>query len=208
MGVSGDKTYTAKFTKDIVYYTITAVAETGGAVSGGGTVAEGGSITLTASAKAGYTFDGWYDGDTKVCDTTEFVVVGVSGDKTYTAKFTKDIVYYTIAAVAEAGGAVSGGGTVAEGGSITLIASAKAGYTFDGWYDGDTKVCDTTEFVVVGVSGDKTYTAKFTKDIVYYTIAAVAETGGAVSGGGTVAEGGSITLIASAKAGYTFERLV
>ena len=145
-------------------YTVTAVAETGGAVSGGGTVAEGGSITLTASAKAGYTFDGWYDGDAKICDTTEFVVTNVSGDKTYTAKFTKDIVYYTITAVAEAGGAVSGGGTVAEGGSITLTASAKAGYTFDGWYDGDTKVCDTTEFVAVGVSGDKTYTAKFTKD--------------------------------------------
>ena len=36
------------------------------------------------------------------------------------------------------------------------------GYTFDGWYDGETKVCDTAEFVVSNVTANKTYTAKFT----------------------------------------------
>ena len=71
-------------------YTVTANAETGGTVSGGGTVLDGESITLTATADEGYTFDGWYDGDTKVCDTTEFVVENITTDKTYTAKFTKN----------------------------------------------------------------------------------------------------------------------
>ena len=71
-------------------YTVTANAETGGTVSGGGEVADGGNITLTATANEGYTFDGWYDGDTKVCDTAEFVVTNVTADKTYTAKFTKN----------------------------------------------------------------------------------------------------------------------
>ncbi len=71
-------------------YTVTATAETGGSVSGGGTITEGGSITLTATADDGYTFAGWYDGDTKVCDTEEFVVTNVTADKTYTAKFTKN----------------------------------------------------------------------------------------------------------------------
>ncbi len=148
-------------------YTVTANAETGGTVSGGGTVIESSSITLTATANEGYTFDGWYDGDTKVCDTAEFVVDNVTADKTYTAKFTKNAVSYTISAEVDAngGGTVSGGGEVAAGGSITLTASANDGYTFDGWYDGDTKVCDTTEFVVTNVAADKTYTAKFTKTV-------------------------------------------
>ena len=71
-------------------YTVTATAETGGTVSGGGEVAEGESITLTATANDGYTFDGWYDGETKICDTAEFTVSSVTADKTYTAKFTKN----------------------------------------------------------------------------------------------------------------------
>jgi|GEM_PF-3539758 len=71
-------------------YVITAKAETGGTVSGGGEVTEGESITLTATANDGYTFDGWYDGETKVCDTAEFTVGNVTADKTYTAKFTKN----------------------------------------------------------------------------------------------------------------------
>ena len=147
-------------------YTVTATAETGGSVSGGGEVAEGSSITLTAAANEGYTFDGWYDGETKVCDTAEFVVSNVTANKTYTAKFTKNIVYYTISAEvgADGGGTVSGGGEVADGGNITLTATANEGYTFDGWYDGETKVCDTAEFVVSNVTANKTYTAKFTKN--------------------------------------------
>ena len=71
-------------------YTITATAEDGGTVSGGGEVTEGDSVTLTATANDGYTFDSWYDGDTKFCETAEFVVENVMADKRYTAKFTKN----------------------------------------------------------------------------------------------------------------------
>lgn len=71
-------------------YTVTATAETGGTVSGGGEIAEGESATLIAAANDGYTFAGWYDGETKVCDTAEFVVSNVTADKAYTAKFTKN----------------------------------------------------------------------------------------------------------------------
>ena len=188
------------------YYTITALADDGGTVTGGGTIVESSSITLTAAANDGYTFAGWYDGGTKVCDTAEFTVENVTEDKTYTAKFAKNAVSYTITALADDGGTVSGGGTVAEGGSITLTATADDGCTFAGWYDGNTKVCDTAEFTVENVTEDKTYTAKFIKNTVYYTITAEAGTeGGTVSGGGEVTEGGSITLTATANDGYTFD---
>ena len=149
------------------YYTITALADDGGTVTGGGTIVESSSITLTAAANDGYTFAGWYDGGTKVCDTAEFTVENVTEDKTYTAKFAKNAVSYTITAEAGTeGGTVSGGGEVTEGGSITLTATANDGYTFDGWYDGNTKVCDTAEFTVENVTEDKTYTARFTKNTI------------------------------------------
>ena len=142
-------------------YMITAVAEGNGEVNGGGEVAQGGNIILTATADEGYVFAGWYEGEAKVSDTAEFVVENVTADKTYTAKFTKDTVYYTITAIAETGGTISGGGEVVEGGSVSLIATANEGYTFDGWYDGDLMVSDSVTFIVENVTANKTYTAKF-----------------------------------------------
>ena len=198
---------TVTFTDNITY-TITALAEGGGSVRGEGTVLDGESITLTAvPAPNGYSLEGWYEGDTKVCDTEEFVIEDASDDKTYTAKFIQTTPYYSILPrVKDSGGQVSGGDDVPEGGSVTLIATPDAGYTFDGWYDGDTKVCDTEEFVVTNVTESKTYTARFARIIVYYTISAeVGTEGGSVSGGGTVTEGGSITLTATANDGYTFD---
>ena len=198
---------TVTFTDNITYI-ITALAEGGGSVRGEGTVLDGESITLTAvPAPNGYSLEGWYEGDTKVCDTEEFVIEDASDDKTYTAKFIQTTPYYSILArVKDSGGQVSGGDDVPEGGGVTLIATPDAGYTFDGWYDGDTKVCDTEEFVVTNVTESKTYTARFARIIVYYTISAeVGTEGGSVSGGGTVTEGGSITLTATANDGYTFD---
>lgn len=202
--VTESKTYTAKFTKDAVYYTITAVAGTsGGSVSGGGTVEEGGSITLTATARYGYNFEGWYDGDTKVCDTAKFVVENVSKDKTYTAKFTVAKEKYTITSAYQEGGIAEGGGEVEEGDTITIRAIPDEGYVFDGWYFGSTKVCDTEVFVIENITSSGLYIAKF-KKIVYYTVSASAGAGGSVSGGGSVLEGASTTLIATANDGYTF----
>ena len=74
-----------------VKYSVAAQAGESGTVSGGGEVEAGGSVTLTASANEGYAFDGWYEGDIKVCDTTEFVVENVTESHTYTARFTEDV---------------------------------------------------------------------------------------------------------------------
>ena len=72
--------------------TIAVNATEGGTASSSSTdVRTGESVTLTATADDGYTFSGWYDGDTKVCDTAEFTVSNVTEDKTYTAKFTKNL---------------------------------------------------------------------------------------------------------------------
>mgnify|MGYP004460367833 FL=1 len=163
-----DKDGRKVFFSDKTYYTITVKMTPSiywGTISGDGAVLEGTGTTLVAKAKSGYKFDGWYDGDTKVCSDLKFTIENVTADKTYTAKFTEILYYKISAAVGEnGGGTVSGGRTVAEGESVTLTAAANDGYTFDGWYDGDTKVCDTLAFTIENVSANKTYTAKFTKN--------------------------------------------
>lgn len=186
------------------YYTITAVAENGGTVSGGGEKVEGSSVTLTATANDGYTFDGWYDGDTKVGSSKSFTIDTVTEDKTYTAKFAVIVETYTITSAYLEGGTAEGGGVVEEGGSITLTATPNEGYVFDGWYFDDTKVCDTEIFVIENVTSNGLYIAHF-KKIVYRTITATAGEGGTVSGGGEVLDGESATLTATANDGYTFD---
>ena len=73
-------------------HTITVNATEGGtASSSSAAVKSGESVTLTAAVNDGYNFRGWYEGDTKVCETLEFVVENVTADKSYTAKFTERI---------------------------------------------------------------------------------------------------------------------
>lgn len=55
----------------------------------GGTVVYGGSGPIvTATVSEGYTFDGWYDGDTKVGSDLQFQPTNITADKTFTAKAT------------------------------------------------------------------------------------------------------------------------
>ncbi len=158
--VTGNKTYTAKFKKKS--YAITAIAEAGGAVEGGGTYEHGAAVTLTATPDTGYTFAGWYDGSTKVSSNTSYTVT-ITGNKTYTAKFKKKS--FAITAIAEAGGAVEGGGTYEYNTSVTLTAIHDDGYAFAGWYDGDTLVSQSFSLSVV-VTEAKTFTAKFEFEII------------------------------------------
>ena len=107
--------------------------------------------------KEGYTFDGWFDGETKI--TAETVV---TGNITATAKFTLiPATKYTVT--------FNDGTTDVKTVQIeenTAIGAAnmpadptKEGYTFDGWFDGETKI--TAETVV---TGNITATAKFTEN--------------------------------------------
>lgn len=92
------KNHTIKISTDpATTYTVTANAETGGQVSKDNStfastvtadVLSGGTVTLYAKADAGYTFDGWYNGATKVSSETTFTTPAISAAVTYTAKFT------------------------------------------------------------------------------------------------------------------------
>ena len=69
-------------------------------------------------------FDGWYSGDTKYENTTEF-----TKDTTLTAKFETP---YTIT-VNGSYAAGTGAGSYLEGASVTVSAGARPGYRFAGW---------------------------------------------------------------------------
>lgn len=119
-------------THEIPSYTITVKSNNTnyGTASGGGSYNRGSTATLTATAKTGYTFSQWNDGE-----KTNPRNITVTGDATYTAQFTEN--KYTIAfnGNGSTGGSMSSLTNVGYDDSKALTANAftKTGYTFNGW---------------------------------------------------------------------------
>lgn len=183
--VTANATYTAKYTTNT--YTVTYVKGTGIATISktSETVSWGANATgCTATVTTGYTFDGWYNGATRVSTSLTYAPTAVKSNLSLTAK--ANINSYTVSPSAyyrttdgtgnytagTTGGTVSGGGSVNHGGSITVTASAAAGYKFDGWYSagasGGTLLSSSASYAISGVTASMTVYARFTR--IYYTI--------------------------------------
>lgn len=152
-------------------------------------------VSLHAPSRTGYIFKGWYMGENRVLaipvGTTGNVVVSAKWEPiTYTIDFdtngglpTLSSIYYTI-----------------ESDSFTLQEITKVGYTFDGWYNGETKVTEIT----TGTYGNMTLVAKWTADL--YTISYDLADGVNNPENPTsyTIESGLITLKNPTRDGYTF----
>jgi len=177
--------------------------------------ADGSSVTLTASADANSTFDGW-SGDctgTGLCQTT------MDQARSVTATFTQ-IVHPLSVQVSGDGQVTSSpagitcpgdcGEDFAEGTIVTLNQTADPGFAFDGW-SGD---CTGTGLCQVTMDQARSVTATFTQIVHPLTIQ--------ISGSGSVtsspagitcpgdcsedyAEGTAVTLTATPDAGFTFD---
>lgn len=156
-----EKTYAgayegSEFPAEVCSVTTTVVPVDGGTVEGGGEYAKGASVTLTATSNDHYDFVNWTEAGAVVSTTAEYSFI-VTKDIELTANF-QEHTKYTITAVAndENMGTVTGGREYYVGESATLKATAKSGYVFAGWADGEKNATRT-----VTVSGNATYTANF-----------------------------------------------
>lgn len=210
---TGNRSLTARFQRQ--WFTVTFTAGTGGSVAPTSARVEyGGEASSTATAATGYTFSGWSNG----VKTAKLTVTNVTANSTYTAEYTMNT--YTVTYVKGTGIATisKNSETVSWGADATgCTATVTTGYTFDGWYNGATRVSTSLTYAPTAVKSNLTLTAK--ANINSYTVSPSAyyrttdgtgdytagTTGGTVSGGGSVNHGGSITVTASAAAGYKFD---
>lgn len=187
-------------------YTVSVIASPsdGGTVSGGGSFSSGASTTITATPNTGYTFSGWYESGTLVSNNSLFTT-NVTRNRTFIAQFSPKNYTISVSAQPTAGGSVSGGGTYANGNSVTVIASPNNNYTFSHWKEGSTQVSTSASYTFTA-SGDRTLVAVFTATKIYYTVTLTASPseGGVISGGGSYENGSSVTVIAVANSGYNF----
>ena len=192
-------TYTMKWQECAT--TLAVNDEYAGSVSGlEGTTVAGGGVTVTATTNPGYTFVGWYDGDTKVSEdgSYEFTFTMTAESKVYTAKWTNVIVESEDTSK----GTVSQlTGTYMLGETVSVTATTKAGYTFIGWYNGDEKLADTLTYQFAMPAENVTYTAKWIK----VDVESEDTNKGTVSQlTGTYLPGDEVSITATTKAGYTF----
>lgn len=210
---TGNRSLTARFQRQ--WFTVTFTAGTGGSVAPTSARVEyGGEASSTATAATGYTFSGWSNG----VKTAKLTVTNVMANATYTAEYTTNT--YTVTYVKGTGIAKISktSETVSWGANATgCTATVTTGYTFDGWYNGPTRVSTSLTYAPTAVKSNLSLTAK--ANINSYTVSPSAyyrttdgtgnytagTTGGTVSGGGSVNHGGSITVTASAAAGYKFD---
>ena len=111
------------------------------------------SVVLSDPSRDGYTFAGWNEGDT--------IEKGSIGTKTFTAKWS--VITYNINYDLDEGSFVGSypQSYTIESYTITLPTPQKKGYTFLGWYDGETKVT----YIFKGSFGEKSFKAKWELDV-------------------------------------------
>ena len=195
VSVTGDKTYTATFAKNV--YTITKNA-TNGTISGKSSAEYLDEVTMTANPNYGYHFAQWSDGNTD--NPRTFVL---TQDTTFTAEFARNTVITYI--YDSHMGYVSGPTTAASVGaeSITFEAIPNYGYHFSQWSDG---VTDNPRTIVL--TQDTTFTAEFA--INNYTIETQSSLpeSGIILGGGTYEYLSQQTVTAIPNYGYHFVKWV
>ena len=125
-----------------------------GSVSGSCAFYNDTTVNISAMANSGYRFTRWNDGNTNSSRT-----VTVKSDTTFIAYFeaTAAKTYQiTVVSIDTAMGTVTGSGTFKENSQTTIMATAKKGFRFVQWQDGNSQRIRT-----ITVTENATYTAFF-----------------------------------------------
>lgn len=153
-------------------YKLTLKAGEGGYVSNGGFYLSGNTVNIYAYPNSNYDFDGWYNEDgTRYSDVAQTTYTMGDGPATLTARFTfnpnspaepNEVNFWRLRLKAKDGGSVSPQTSyLKEGESVTIYAYTNSGYSFDGWYDGNTKVSPNATYQYTMGNGNVNLEARF-----------------------------------------------
>ena len=200
LGTSMAADYVWSFTT-IPQLSLSSMPALGGTTSGAGLIVQGSSVTVVATANAGFTFFNWTDGTT-VASTNASYQFAMAGNRTLVANFTPRYVV-TVLSNPILGGVTGGGGTFNSGTSVTVTAVPNAGFTFTNWTDG-VNIVSTAANYQFNVTANRSLVANYAA--IPYTVEVSSNPllGGTTSGGGTFNSGAAVTVAAEANVGFTF----
>lgn len=188
--------------------TTSAAPIAGGTTTGDGTFNGGANVSVVATPNAGYVFTNWTEGGLVVSSNATFTFAAAS-DRDLVANFALGTSYtITTASAPIAGGSTTGAASYASGASVTVTATPNAGYNFVNWTQNGMEVSTTASYTF-NATANRDLVANFAViGGVTRTISTVASPllGGTTSGGGVVADGSSVTVVATANPGYAFSK--
>lgn len=169
---SGTTTYTLYVYPSLTGY---SYSTTGGSVTingvstNSGSYTSGTSVSLRATAKSGYTFEGWYINNTKKSSYASYTYTTTNSSVTIYAKFIVNTTYtLTIskqlngsATSSTVMGTTSGGGSYSSGSTASLTATINTGYIFDGWYNSSGTLLSSSSPYNYTVTSNVTIIAKW-----------------------------------------------
>lgn len=130
-------------------------------VRGDGVYAPGTQVTIGTSEPEGTTFLGWYDGTQRKSMALRCSIFMPAEDLTLTARFMPKNFRVTATSESMEKGLAAGGGSFAYRSPVTVKAVPKQGFSFLGWYRGETLVSRLSEYSFRVPAGDITLTARF-----------------------------------------------
>ncbi len=165
------------------------------------------TVTLTATVNTGYVFNGWYIGETKVCDELTYTFTMGKDLVELTVKYSYLYLTVTINQNYDNAGKITGSNPryIRYNTTTDLIITPNTGYTFIGWYIGSTQISDELTYTYT-VLEDVTITATF--EIEEYTLAIQKNMdGGTVTGAGTYEYNSEVTVTVTLNPGYNFLKM-
>lgn len=121
----------------------------------------GDKITLVAKSNEGYTWLGWYVGETKITNESSYTFVLTEEQINYTPKWIECPILIESNNINA--GTISMPSTTSIGEKITISATTNNGYTWIGWFDGDKKVTNEFDYIIEITEEPITYTARWSK---------------------------------------------
>lgn len=175
-----------------------------GSVTGGGEYDYLEEVTITATPEMGYSFLGWYNGSSQVSTQSTYTFTMPYNTLNYVAKFSTNNYSIALASEDTNKGTVTGAGTYPYKQSRTITATPKTGYSFVGWYEGETLVSSSGSYTFTMPYTNLSYVAKFSTNSYDLTLTSNDINKGTVSGSGTYAYGAEVTATATEIAGHEF----
>jgi len=199
ISATGNRNLQARF-EQTQQWTITTTSTTGGTATGGGTFGQNAPVTLVATPQTGWTFLGWYEGNTRV-NTNATWTFNATANRTLQARFSQ----WTVTTSVVGNGTATGGGGFTHNQQATLVATPQAGWSFVGWYENNVRV-NTNATWTFSVTANRTLQARFVQGPAQVTITAFTAVGagGTVAGGGTVNLNTNVTVVALPAQGWQF----
>lgn len=176
---------------------------TGGGTTGGGSVAYGTQVTLTATAYSGYVFENWTENGNIVSTNSSYTLT-VTSNHSFVANFTALSYVVTTSSNPVNTGTTSGGGTYVYNTQVSVSAIPEAGYSFFNWSE-DGNVVSYSATYIFNITANRDLVANFGVFQVFNisTLSNPAN-GGTTSGGGAFSLGTQATVVAAPNPGWMF----